>query len=74
MIKRSKNCFGVFCQTVYVNNEVFRLITKYCDNLRQIRVYGIIITDEYIKEFQQKFGPKIKLIYIMEDQKKKVKL
>ena len=41
-------------------NPVFRLITKYCNNLRQIKFWNYKITDKNIKKFQQKFGQKIK--------------
>ena len=48
-------------------NEVFRLITKYCNNLRQIEFWDNEISDENFKEFQRKFGPKIKFIYRFTD-------
>ena len=48
-------------------NEVFRLITKYCNNLREIDFDGNQITDENIEEFQQKFGPKINSFYRLKD-------
>ena len=51
----------------YDYNEVFRLITKYCNNLRQIDFYGNKINDKNFKEFQRKFGPKIKSIHYSKD-------
>ena len=39
-------------------NPVFRLITKYCNNLREIDFCENKISDENIEEFQQKFGEK----------------
>ena len=48
-------------------NEVFRLITKYCDNLRQIKFGNQKISDENIEEFQRKFGPKIDYISHLKD-------
>ena len=48
-------------------NPVFRLITKYCNNLRQIDFGEIEINDEKIEEFQRKFGPKIKSLYRLKD-------
>ena len=41
-------------------NEVFRLITKYCNNLREIDFGENEINDENIEEFQRKFGQQIK--------------
>ena len=43
----------------YYLNEVFRLITKYCDNLREIKSIRAINIKNH-KEFQRKFGQKIK--------------
>ena len=48
-------------------NPVFQLITKYCNNLRQIKIWDNNISDENIKEFQRKFGPKIKSFYHLKD-------
>ena len=48
-------------------NPVFRLITKYCNNLRQIDFGEIEINDENIEEFQRNFGPKLKSIYRLND-------
>ena len=48
-------------------NQVFRLITKYCNNLREIDFEENILSDENIKEFQQKFGPKINFIHRLKD-------
>ena len=44
-------------------NPVFRLITKYCNNLREIDLCKNRINDENIEEFQQKFGQKIYFTY-----------
>ena len=46
----------------YDYNGVFRLITEYCNNLREIDFGKSEINDKIIEEFQQKFGPKIKFI------------
>ena len=48
-------------------NGVFRLISKYCNNLRQIDFWGIDISDENIEEFQRKFGPKINFFHRLKD-------
>ena len=40
--------------------KVFRLITKYWNNLRQIVFGENEINYEYIEEFKRKFGPQIK--------------
>ena len=48
-------------------NQVFRLITKYCNNLREIDFEENILSDENIKEFQRKFGPKINFIHRLKD-------
>ena len=48
-------------------NPVIRLITKYCNNLRQFKMYDNQIKDQNIKAFQRKFGPKLKnLVYMNE--------
>ena len=46
---------------------MFRLITKYCNNLREIYFPFNRIIDENIEEFQQKFGPKINFIHRLKD-------
>ena len=46
---------------------MFRLITKYCNNLREIYFPFNRIIDENIEEFQQKFGPKIHFIHRLKD-------
>ena len=48
-------------------NEVFRLITKYCDNLREINFWENEINKKNIEEFQRKFGPKIKFLCRLKD-------
>ena len=48
-------------------NLVFRLIIKYCNNLREIYFGKIEINDENIEEFQRKFGPKINFIHRLKD-------
>ena len=48
-------------------NEVFRLITKYCNNLRQIDFEENVISDKNMEEFQRKFGPNIKAIQHFKD-------
>ena len=47
---------------LFVYNPVFRLITNYCDNLREIDFGENQINGKFFEEFQQKFGPKIKFI------------
>ena len=49
--------------------EVFRLITKCCNNLREIDFLENEINDENIEEFQQKFGPKINFTYFKKPNK-----
>ena len=51
----------------YDYNEVFEVITKCCNNLRQIYVLNNIISDENIEGFHQKFGPKINFIHRLKD-------
>ena len=51
----------------YDYNPVFQLITKYCNNLRQIEFWENEISDENIEEFQRKFGPKINFIHRLKD-------
>ena len=46
---------------------VFRLITDYCNNLRQIDFGKNEINVKIIKEFPQKLGPKIKSIHRLKD-------
>ena len=41
-------------------NPVFRRITKYCNNLREVKTCGNWINNKDIINFQRKFGPKIK--------------
>ena len=41
-------------------NPVFRLITKYCNNLREVKTCGNWINNKDIIKFQRKFGQKIK--------------
>ena len=48
-------------------NPVFRLIIKYCNNLREICFKEIEISDENIEEFQRKFGPKTNFIHRLKD-------
>ena len=48
-------------------NPVFRLIIKYCKNLRQIYFEEIEISDEIFEEFQRQFGPKIYCLYRLKD-------
>ena len=48
-------------------NPVFRLITKYCNNLREIDFGENEINDKNIEELQRKFGPKIKFIHRLKD-------
>ena len=51
----------------YDFNPVFRLITKFCNNLRQIDFEEIKINIKNIEEFQLKFGSKIKFIHNFKD-------
>ena len=51
----------------YDNNQVFRLITKYCNNLCEFDFEGNEINDEYFEEFQRKFGQKINFIHRLKD-------
>ena len=51
----------------YDYNEVFRLIIKYCNNLREIVFWSNRISNENFEEFQQKFGQKINFIHRLKD-------
>ena len=51
----------------YDFNEVFRLIPKYCNNLREIDFGENQINAKNIKEFQRKFGPKLNFIHRLKD-------
>ena len=47
--------------------ELFRLITKYCNNLREIVFGENEMNDINFQEFQRKFGPKINFIHRLKD-------
>ena len=70
LLKKCPNITSIELRDFNLNydyNEVFRLITKYCNNLREIEFSTNKISDENIEEFQQKFWPKIKFIYRLKD-------
>ena len=51
-------------------NPVFRLITKYCNNLREIDFEGNEINNKNLKAFQRKLGQNIKYFDRLKDAKK----
>ena len=51
----------------YNYKPVFRLIIKYCNNLREIDFGDNPISNENVEELQRKFGPKIKSIQYLKD-------
>ena len=62
LLKKCPNITSIkFKESPYSDyNPLFRLITKYCNNLREIDFGENEIYVIYIEEFQRKFGPNIK--------------
>ena len=70
LLKKCPNITSILFRKPYFKfdyNKVFPLITKYCNNLREIDFGENKINDKNIKEFQRKFGPKIKFIHRLKD-------
>ena len=63
LLKKCPNITSIVLSDEYDYNPVFPLITRHCNNLREIDFEENEINDENIEEFQRKFGPKIDFIY-----------